>query len=715
MKLSKIALLLITTSLLYPVYSLADDQLDKINVIALRDPTDQSKEQSTINIINKNDLQKMQAVSVADAVSHLANVSINGGARALAQKPAIRGLSDTRVVQVVDGVRQNFELGHRGSYFVPTSMLAQIEVVKGPSSTLWGSGALGGVVATRTLNAFDLLRENEKWGVMLKQGYQSANSLSETSLTLYGITNKFDYLIQGLSNKNSNLRLGGNLGNLPYSGLTQQGGLIKLGWQLNDDQRLDLNARHTVSKQLAPNNNEVFRIYTADDLYNDIVTAYRTGNASAASNLYGSIGGISDLAQQKVSDSSVSLNYLFNPSSNLINGKFTAYLNNTKETETNQRTGVNDFTKYKTLGFNLQNASEFERISLIYGVDFYRDHATTQRETKEHDHDCSGALTLGSCIDVQSAKYRPNPYNATATVWGTYLLSHIKLHEKWTFSPSLRFDSYKTAEKNSNTHYHKNALSPALTLSFDATSWLTLTAKYSEAFRAPSLQEKYVSGFHYGFGGVRTYATTFISNPNLKAETAKNKELSAKFYWDNLWQDNDELHLFATVFQNDVKDFINLEVVERLRGGQPDKFQYRNVDNARLRGIELSGEYKTPRWSAYTSYGALQAKDSLTDEELSGIEKGKLVFGAQYALVPEKFDVGANFSHHFSAKNTNGEKTASYNLVGLTATYAPKAGEWQNLRIDFSIENLFDKEYIAANSLIPGAGRNVKVNLTYQF
>ncbi|OBX04942.1 outer membrane receptor protein, partial [Gallibacterium salpingitidis] len=494
MKLSKIALLLITSSF-YPVCALATDQLDEINVIALRDPTEQAKEQSTINIITKNDLQKMQATSVADAVSRLANVSIDGGARALAQKPAIRGLSGTRVVQVIDGVRQNFELGHRGSYFVPMSMLAQIEVVKGPSSTLWGSGALGGVVATRTLNAFDLLRENEKWGVMLKQGYQSANSLSETSLTLYGITHKFDYLIQGLRNKNSDLRLGGALDDLPNSGLTQQGGLIKLGWQLNDDQRIELNARHTLSKQLAPNNNEMFTAYTPEELAADLNSA---GNGRSA--LYGKLGGTSDLAQQKVTDNSISVNYLFNPSSNLINGKFTAYLNNTKETETNQRTKVNDFTKYRTFGFNLQNTSEFDRISLIYGIDFYRDHATTQREKKEHDRDCSSATTLGSCIDVQSAKYRPNPYDATATVWGSYLLSHIKLHEKWTFSPSLRFDSYKTSEKNSNTHYQQNALSPAAALSFDATHWLTLTAKYSEAFRAPSLQEKYVSGFHFGFG-----------------------------------------------------------------------------------------------------------------------------------------------------------------------------------------------------------------------
>ena len=46
-------------------------------------------------------------------------------------KPNIRGLSDNRVVQVIDGVRQNFDLAHRGSYFLPMSLIQEIvEVIK---------------------------------------------------------------------------------------------------------------------------------------------------------------------------------------------------------------------------------------------------------------------------------------------------------------------------------------------------------------------------------------------------------------------------------------------------------------------------------------------------------------------------------------------------------------------------------------------------------
>ena len=85
---------------------------------------------------------------------------------------------------VIYGVRQNFDLAHRGSYFLPMSLIQEIEVIKGPSSTLWGSGALGGVVAMRTPNALDLLKNNDKFG-FIRQGYQTANNLSERDVSVF--------------------------------------------------------------------------------------------------------------------------------------------------------------------------------------------------------------------------------------------------------------------------------------------------------------------------------------------------------------------------------------------------------------------------------------------------------------------------------------------------------------------------------------------------
>lgn len=688
-------------------------QLEQIEVLALRDSTDYAKQQANVISLDKTQIDQTQANSVAQAIAREPNVSIQGGSRTLVQSPNIRGLSGTRVVQVVDGVRQNFNLEHRGSYFLPPSTLGQIEVVKGPSSALWGSGALGGVVAMRTLNAFDLLKNNEHWGVLVKQGYQSASSLSETQVAAYGVNEKFDVLVQGFRNKSNNLRLGKDLGELPYSGLTQQGGLLKAGWQINDDNRLELNLRHTVNKQLAPANNEMAEPYTPVDFYNYVANAYRTGGKVD----YSEAGGTTDLAQQKIVDTGLSLRYLFNPESNWVNSELTLYTNRTKETEQNQRTLAHDETRYRTWGFNFRNTSEFERAAFIYGVDFYQDHAITARETKQLDGTCTNAHLLG-CKDYATAKYRPNPYNAKANVWGAYLLSHLKLAEQWTLSPALRFDHYKTSEV-STQNYQKSHLSPALTLSYQPTDWFDINVKYNEAFRAPSLQERYVSGYHFGYEN--RLVTTFAANPDLKPEVARNKEINFNFHWQNLWKAEDSLKISTALFQNDVKDFINLEVSKSRRFGSteiPQEFQYRNVQNARLRGVELSIAYQTPSWSLYANYGMLRGKDRQTGEALENINADRIIVGGNYAVVADKFSVGGRLSHYFAQKRLPSKTTReypAYTLVDLTATYAPKQGEWENLRVDFAIENLFDKAYTQAFSLTPSAGRNVKVSVAYQF
>ncbi|MDF0678849.1 MAG: TonB-dependent receptor plug domain-containing protein [Nitrosomonas sp.] len=42
--------------------------------------------------------------------------------------------------------------------FSLTSLLQRVDVMRGPASAVWGSGALGGVISFTTLDATDLLR-----------------------------------------------------------------------------------------------------------------------------------------------------------------------------------------------------------------------------------------------------------------------------------------------------------------------------------------------------------------------------------------------------------------------------------------------------------------------------------------------------------------------------------------------------------------------------
>lgn len=717
MRFSKLSLAITTT--LVTANALAQSvELDSINVIATRDP---SRFAYTPEKQSKDSLLSKQATSVAAALEDIPNVDIRGGSRSIAQKPNIRGLSDNRVVQVIDGVRQNFDLAHRGSYFLPMSLIQEIEVIKGPSSSLWGSGALGGVVAMRTPNALDLLKNNDKFGVKIRQGYQTANNLSERDASVFAANDKFDVLISAFYNNADNLRTGkGNkLNNTAYK---QFGGLAKFGWQINDANRVELSHRETRFKQTAPGNNEVENELTNEQIKKQIEEFHNPLNnfppkaKPSTEEFYSGVktrfGSVSYLSDQQIPDQSTVFNYYLTPDNPYLNTHIALYNNKTIEKEQRKVSGVKDQTKLTTRGINLRNSSELSHISFVYGVDYMRDKISTERGTNSSD-----------------AKFRADPYNANSNTTGVYLISHIPLFgEKVLLSPSVRYDHYDTSSKT--VKYKDNHLSPATKLTWIVTNWLDFTAKYNEAFRAPSMQERFVSGAHFGAdtAGLKQ-VNTFIANPNLRPETAKNKEITANLHFDSLFKQGDKFKIEATYFRNDVKDFINLKIFNDANANKnastsangaflPTKSQYQNITNARLSGIELQAQYQTERLTLFTNYGSTKGRDKDSGEALSNIAASKIGVGADYALVKDKFTVGATVTHYAAQHRVPKDHAVtypSYILTDLRATYAPLKGEWKNLRLDFVLENLFDRKYQPAFSLIEGTGRNAKISAVYSF
>ncbi|HHF3381402.1 TonB-dependent hemoglobin/transferrin/lactoferrin family receptor [Haemophilus influenzae] len=716
MRFSKLSLAITTT--LVTANALAQSvELDSINVIATRDP---SRFAYTPEKQSKDSLLSKQATSVAAALEDIPNVDIRGGSRSIAQKPNIRGLSDNRVVQVIDGVRQNFDLAHRGSYFLPMSLIQEIEVIKGPSSSLWGSGALGGVVAMRTPNALDLLKNNDKFGVKIRQGYQTANNLSERDVSVFAANDKFDVLISGFYNNADNLRIGkGNkLNNTAYK---QFGGLAKFGWQINDANRVELSHRETRFKQTAPGNNEAKNELTNEQITEQIGEFHRKNLGATEQQIKdfyaGSssrFGSASYLSDQQIPDQSTVFNYYLTPDNPYLNTHIALYNNKTIEKEQRKVSGVKDQTKLTTRGINLRNSSELSHISFIYGVDYMRDKISTERGTNNKD-----------------AKFRAEPYNANSNTTGVYLIAHMPLFgEKLLLSPSVRYDHYDTSSKT--VKYKDKHLSTATKLTWKVTNWLDFSAKYNEAFRAPSMQERFVSGAHFGTNILgRDTINKFVANPNLRPETAKNKEITANLHFDSLFKQGDKFKIEATYFRNDVKDLINLKRFNNPNGNRMSQSlptnsqnqnitysQYQNIANARLSGIELQAQYQTERLTLFTNYGSTKGRDKDSGKALSNIAASKIGVGADYALVKDKFTVGATITHYAAQHRVPKDHAVtypSYILTDLRATYAPLKGEWKNLRLDFALENLFDRKYQPAFSLMEGTGRNAKISAVYSF
>lgn len=490
---------------------------------------------------------------------------------------------------------------------------------------------------------------------------------------------------------------------------------------------VELSHRETRFKQTAPSNNEVENELTNEKIIDQIKEFHGSNDTfppraqpsdSKTSEFYSKVktrfGSVSYLTDQQIPDQSTVFNYYLTPDNPYLNTHIALYNNKTIEKEQRKVSGVKDQTKLTTRGINLRNSSELSHISFVYGVDYMRDKIRTERGTNGSD-----------------AKFRADPYNANSNTTGVYLIAHIPLFgEKLLVSPSVRYDHYDTSSKT--VKYKDNHLSPATKLTWIVTNWLDFTAKYNEAFRAPSMQERFVSGAHFGANTLGLdHINRFVANPNLRPETAKNKEITANLHFDSLFKQGDKFKIEATYFRNDVKDFINLKIFNDAKtsasaGANPNtngallpkNSQYQNITNARLSGIELQAQYQTERLTLFTNYGSTKGKDKDSGEALSNIAASKIGVGVNYALVKDKFTVGATVTHYAAQRRVPKDHSVtypSYILTDLRATYAPLKGEWKNLRLDFALENLFDRKYQPAFSLMEGTGRNAKISAVYSF
>ena len=132
----------------------------------------------TIDVIKAKDIELSNAQTSADMLSNTGNIMVQKS-QAGGGSPIIRGFEANRVLLVVDGVRMNNAI-YRGGHLqdvitIDNAMLDRTEIIYGPSSVMYGSDALGGVMHFYTKNP--LFGDEEKMNFKLNSGirYSSAN------------------------------------------------------------------------------------------------------------------------------------------------------------------------------------------------------------------------------------------------------------------------------------------------------------------------------------------------------------------------------------------------------------------------------------------------------------------------------------------------------------------------------------------------------------
>lgn len=625
----------------------------------------------SVSIVDRDAIETEQAAQLGDLLEGLANVSIAGGPRGVAQQVVIRGVGDERILFLLDGARQNFSRAHNGRVFVDPELLKRVEVLRGPASALWGSGAIGGVVALTTVDAADLLAPGEAAGARLKLGYQGVNGQWSEGVTAYGLVGDSVDLLADISLRDGDDTELGDGTTLDHSASRSRSGLFKFSWSPG--------AGHNLSGTL-----QTF------DEQGEVPSNPQTASTPA------------DLVDRDTRQRNLSLRYAYEPANApWLRPSLLLYRNRNDISERRVADGRQDDTEVTTWGTDLRNRFEWRQGSVAHslsaGLDYFEDQAEATRD---------GAP-------------RASFPDAEQRVLGLYLHDEVLIGERLALVPGLRWDRYESDSSSGvAAGQEESELSKKLALSYALSTWLSVHASYNEAFRAPGMSELFVAGTHFDCGP--GCANLFVPNPDLRPEKAHNKELGLSARRGGLLQAGDRAEARLSVFRNDVDDFIDQIVNFTFvpvpgNPGMGGVSYFENVADARLEGLELALSYDARDWFASAAYGRTRGDNLTTGEPLSDIPADELTLGAGVKLAQLRLGWKGRFVAEQDRVPSGGTPSGSYDLHDVYLTWKPQGFGRDRVRVDLGVDNLFDKDYRPHLSVLNGPGRNIKAGVALKF
>ena len=159
------------------------EPIDQIVVVAHKDERSVRDIAANVTVLSRAELSDELATSINDVFRYVPGVDYEAaGTRFGTEGINIRGIGGNRVAIVVDGVplSDQFDVGSFSNAtrdFVDAGLVQSIEVLHGPASALYGSAAIGGVVAVRTPDPFDLTAGRASGGDVLLTWRESDDSL----------------------------------------------------------------------------------------------------------------------------------------------------------------------------------------------------------------------------------------------------------------------------------------------------------------------------------------------------------------------------------------------------------------------------------------------------------------------------------------------------------------------------------------------------------
>ena len=635
-----------------------------------------------MEVETKDALEKSNAVTAPDLLSSLPGIAIQRDG-IWATSINVRGMGSSSLVMLIDGNRIETATDLAASLsLIDLNDIERIEVIKGSASSLYGTGALGGVV--NFISKQPAFSEELTTDGSVSSYYNSVNNGYSQNINFNLKRNFWYFRINGTLRKAENSKI--------PSGI------------LNNSQYSDNNI--SAMLELSPFNNQSFKIeyqkYKANDV--GIPGGYPLFPDNA------------DVKYSSIERNLFSAKYEIKNISTAVNRISLKYYNQNiyRNVENipyliqypapSQKAYVEKITpnaRHYTNGVQFQtNLIPFSNQILVAGIDAWQRKLDSRREKNLKIETLD---SLGSIINTkfQTIGERPLP-EASFTSIGVFAEDDINLNKKLKVSIGGRIDriNVSNSEVSNPVYVIVNGVrnnSPANQLLYwksykeNDISWSgnagfiysidehsDITFNLARSFRSPSLEERYQ---YIDLGNL-----VRLGNPNLKPEQGYFFDLGFRV-WDKIFL------IKWNVYLNILND-----LVSEIPGTYEDRSALikTNIGKARLYGSDISLEFNPAfaGWSSvYFNASYTLGKDVLNDSYLPQIPPLNGIIGFKVNYFNYSFDISAKL---FTSQNkiAEGEIAApGYAYFDLFLQSPAFNINFINCRIIGGIQNITNKSY----------------------
>lgn len=665
-------------------------------------------------VVGKDEIFKSTGISISDMVKNKPGISlVRDGI--WATDISIRGLSRNNVVTLIDGNRIETanDIAARLSMFDLTG-IERIEVIKGASSSLYGTGAMGGVVNIITKN--EGYNSNFYTCGSLLSSFNSVNNGGTGRLMLNAGFSKWYARVSGMyRSANNTATPDGDLKNSQYR---DEQVSADVGYKPHKNHEIKLNYQKYYGSDIGIPGAAPLFPSIADVKYTKVSRDFFT----AEYNIKNIIPSLQNISFKY---------FLQNIQRDVETLPYTVQIKPASGNQRKQRISVLSImpqASHNTMGGQIQSQWKLSEMqNLIAGVEIWQRNLESSRERNQkiEIYDSLGINIVSTTLKTTGET--PLPKSDFRTI-GLYAEDVMKVFSSLKVTLGGRYDFIKVtnditynpvyditngvrnntpagqkviwqASSNNNESWSTN-----LGVLYSLLKDVDLTFNAARTFRSPSIEERYQ---YIDLG-----SSVRIGNPTLESEKGYFLDLGLR-----VWKQKYSFH--TNIFLNNFSD-----LVVELPGtydGKPALIKT-NIGKARLYGFDMDFMYNFYKsFVAYISAGYVRGEDIENNLNLPQIPpfNGRVGLKSQiakYFILDVSSTVFAEQDKVAAGEIT----TLGYAVFDASLSSVPFKLAVTNVKILAGVENMFDKSYrnhlsTSRGSITTEPGRNLFVRINVDF